>query len=197
MIVKHVEELDKSRIQIAFDDADSLVLYKKEARHLELEPEMEWSEEQYQQIVQEVLIPRARKRAMHLLEKMDRTEAQLREKLKQGQYPGEVIEDAIAYVKRFHYVDDFRYACNYVRYRCQSKSRRMLMLELSQKGISRELAERALEEEYMEQDETFQIQKWVQKKQYDRGQADAKQKQKMYQFLLRKGFRSEDILRVI
>ena len=142
----------------------------------------------------ETLSRQAKKRAMYLLEKMDRTEAQLREKLRQDQYEEEVIEEAIAYVKSFHYIDDFRYACNYIRYRSQSKSRRILALELSRKGVSGELVEQALDTEYPEEDETVKIRRWVEKKHYDAETADVAQKRKMYQFLLRKGFRSEDIL---
>lgn len=144
----------------------------------------------------ENLLLRAKKRAMHLLERMDRTEAQLREKLRQNQYPEDVIEEAVAYVKQFHYIDDFRYACNYIRYREQNTSRRKLAMDLAQKGVARELIDRALEEEYIEENESARILKWLEKKNYDADHADIKQKQKMYQFLLRKGFRSEDILRL-
>lgn len=145
----------------------------------------------------ENLVSQAKKRALHLLERMDRTEAQLREKLRQSQYREDVIEEAVAYMKQFHYIDDFRYACNYVRYRGQNNSRRKLALDLAQKGISREIVEQALEEEYLEENESAGILKWLEKKQYDPECADMKQKQKMYQFLVRRGFRSEDILKVL
>lgn len=197
MIIQQAEPLEKGRIRIRLDSGEAFVVYKREIRHLELEAGSSWTEEQYQELLEEILIPRAKKRAMHLLEKMDRTETQLREKLRQNEYPECAIEEAIAYVKQYHYVDDLRYACNYIRYRSQSKSKRILALELSRKGVSKELIEQAMEQEYGEEDESAKILKWIEKKQYHSQTADMKQKQKMYQFLLRKGFRSEDVLRLL
>ena len=145
----------------------------------------------------EVLVLQAKKRAMHLLERMDRTEAQLREKLRQSHFQDEVIEEAIIYVKSFHYIDDYRYACNYVRNRELNNSRRKLTTELMQKGVEAGLINRALEEEYRDDKEEEKILKWLEKKQYHAEQADPRQRQRIYQFLLRKGFHSEDILRNI
>lgn len=41
----------------------------------------------------------AKLKALRLLERMDRTEAQLREKLLQAEFDSEMVEKAIAYVK--------------------------------------------------------------------------------------------------
>lgn len=197
MIVERIERLDKGKRRIRLDNGASFSLYGKEANSYGLEPEADLDKEQYQAILEEVLIPRAKRRAMHLLERMDRTEAQLREKLKANEYPPEAIDEAVDYVKGYRYIDDFRYACNYIRYRMESQSCRQLTAALYQKGVSRELVQQALEEEYKEEDESPKILKWMEKKHYDAGQADTKQKQRMYQFLMRKGFCSEDILRLL
>lgn len=197
MVIERVEEYGKGKVTVYLEDGSSFAMYRRELRHFDLEPGAELTSEQFETIHRDILMPRARKRAMHLLEQMDRTEAQLCEKLRQNGYPEDIVEDAIAYVKKFHYVDDLRYASNYVRCRSQSKSWRQLSLELMRKGISREIVEQALGEEYEEADETAKIMRWVEKKHYDAGTADFKEKQKMYQFLMRKGFCSEDILRVI
>ena len=81
---------------------------------------------------------------MHLLEKQDRTEYQLREKLRQNEYPKEAVEQAIAYVKSYHYIDDLRYACSYVRYQKEKKSNRRLQQDLQKKGVAKEFIEQAL-----------------------------------------------------
>ena len=44
---------------------------------------------------------RARKKAMRLLEHMDRTEKGLTDKLRQAEFSPEAVEDAIAYVKSY------------------------------------------------------------------------------------------------
>ena len=131
------------------------------------------------------------------MERMDRTEAQLREKLRLGYYPEDVIEDAVAYVKSYHYVDDLRYAQNYVRARKEQKSQKKLQMELLAKGVPKQMAQQALEEEYQQENERQLILKWIEKKQYCAQEADMKEKRRMYQFLLRKGFQSDDILHVL
>lgn len=197
MIIAQMDSFGKDKLLITLDEEISFCLYQKEVHHLQLEPGAELTDTLYQEIRKEILIPRARKRTMYLLEKMDRTEAQLREKLRQGRYPEDIIENAIAYVKGFHYVDDLRYAESYVRCYSQSKSRRRLYQELVGKGVPRDLIEQALEEEYETEDESAKIVRWLEKKHYSAEEADPKQRQRMYQFLLRKGFRSGDVLRLL
>ncbi len=60
---------------------------------------------------------RAKLRAMHLLTAMARTESGLREKLRQGMYTEDVVDQAIAYVKSFGYIDDYKYAEQFVQSR--------------------------------------------------------------------------------
>ncbi|MEG0805551.1 MAG: regulatory protein RecX [Lachnospiraceae bacterium] len=134
------------------------------------------------------------KRAMRLLEKQDRTEAQLREKLKKDQYEEEYIEEAIRYVKSYHYIDDERFARNYVRYRQESKSRQQLKITLMQKGIEQWIIQIAINEEYCA-DERIQIRHWIQKKKFVLEEATRQDISRMYGFLFRKGFQMEDIRR--
>ena len=86
---------------------------------------------------------------MYLLQRQERTEKQLRDKLQQSGYPMECIEQAISYVKSYHYIDDYRYASVYIRYHQEKESRQKLVFKLIMRGINREVIERALEEEYV------------------------------------------------
>lgn len=197
MQILYITELDKKRIRIRLEDGYEFALYKGECRRYNLQEGGELSDEELLEIRGEILIKRARKRVMHLLERMDRTENQLRTKLKQGYYPEDVIEDAIGYVKSYHYLDDLRYAGNYVRCHKDRKSRRMLQKELLARGVSKEWIARALEEECPQDNEREKILRWIQKKNYSSQTADMKEKQRMYQFLVRRGFCPNDILHVL
>ena len=141
---------------------------------------------------------RAKLRCMHLLEKRDYTEKELRQKLIGGstEYTQEEMDIAIAYVKSFHYVDDGRYACKYIEAMSSRKSRRQIEQELYQKGVDKELVQAAFEETG-EVPEEEQIARWMEKRHYDPSSADLKEKQKMYAFLARKGFRPENIQRMM
>lgn len=197
MLITQISELDKKRMLVRTEDGEAFALYKGEVRRYGLREEEELPEEIYEEIRNEILIKRARKRAMFLLEKMDRTESQLRDKLRQGFYGEEVIEDAVSYVKSYHYIDDNRYAQSYVRCQKERKSRRQIQMDLLQKGIDRETIAQAMEAEYEPESEKDLILKWIEKRHYSIGNSDIKEKRKMYQFLMRKGFRSEDILHIL
>ena len=112
--VMSVVPLEKGKARIRFDDGTEVVLYKGEIRKLGIEEGCVVTEAVYDKILNEILGKRAIKRAMHLLEKQDRTERQLYDKLKQNGYPESCIESAIAYVKSYHYIDDVRYARSYI-----------------------------------------------------------------------------------
>ena len=109
MQVVQVIELDKKRVRVVLDNGREFPLYRGEGKKYSLAEGVELSKEQYEEIHNEILVKRARKRAMHLLERMDRTEAQLREKLLKAEFEPEFIEQAIAYVKSYGYLDDERY----------------------------------------------------------------------------------------
>lgn len=125
---------------------------------------------------------------------MDRTEQQLREKLKSSDYPEEVIEEAIEYVKSFHYLDDERYAENFTRYKKENMSRQQIKQKLMLKGVSKDIIQNAIEEEY-DVDESIHIRNILEKKHFSYETADEGEFRRVYGYLLRRGFRSNDILK--
>ena len=147
----------------------------------------------YEKLITEVVGKRAKKRALHLLEQMDRSERKLREKLTQGGYPDCCVDAAIDYVKSFHYLDDYRFASTYVRYHQDSLSRRQLEQKLMTKGIGRDDINCAIDSEYTA-DEEKHIAKLLEKKHYDPDNCDEKEFRRIYQFLMRRGFKSSQIL---
>ena len=195
--VVSVEPLSKGKRRLHLDNGDVWVLYSGELRTCSLAEGTELSQEQYGQIRREIIGKRAKKRAMHLLEKMDRTEQQLRQKLLEGEYPEDLVEDAINYVKSYHYVDDARYADCYVRLRGASKSRGKLLVELQQKGVDRELADQVLAQYEDERDEQQMILELLQKRHYDPQTASLQEQRRMYGYLMRRGFQSSDIYKAI
>lgn len=194
--IEEITEYKKGRSRVRLEDGTVWILYKGEIRSYHLKAGVEVSDELYREIQNEVIGRRAKKRAMHLLEKMDRTEAGLREKLRQNEYPPEAVDGAIEYVKSYHYLDDTRYARNFIRCYQNTRSQKRIRMDLLSKGIDSSLIEQALEEEY-EGEEIQLIHQLLQKRGYNGAGADRKEQQRTYAFLMRKGFRSEDILRAM
>lgn len=194
--VYSVKQLSGGRREVALDDGTVFPLYAKEADRFGIREEAVLPESVLQQILGELLPKRARMCAMHYLQKMDRTEYQLRRKLKSLSYPDEIIEDAVSYVKRYHYIDDVRYAQRYMDARKDSRSVRVMEQELAARGIAKEdIAEASQEIEFP--DEEGQIRCWLEKKGYSDAAADQREKERMYRFLLRRGYSCAAIRRVI
>ena len=140
-------------------------------------------------------VRRAKLRALHLLTAMDRTEAQLREKL-QVSYCEEAVETAIEYVKSFGYINDERYVRVYIESKSRTKSRKQIEQELIyKKGISKEAVQRGFEEAQMT-DISEVIRKYMDKKKINPQTCDYEQKQKFFAYMLRKGFQIEDMKKV-
>lgn len=192
--VNNYEALGKGRYRVAFDNGVSCILYRSEAAQLSIEVQCSLTDENYDYLINEIVGKRAKKRAMHILEQMDRTEHQLREKLAKGEYPQECIDSAVEYVKKYRYLDDERFASSYVRYHQEKLSRQQLSVKLTQKGVSKDIIAEALKMEY-EADDGEKIRNLLSKRHFDPDNTDRQENNKIYQYILRRGFKSSDILK--
>ncbi len=190
-IVTEIEPYQKSKYKVYLNDEFTFLLYKSELNRMKIKEGDTLSKEMYSFILTEILNKRAVKRAMHLLKFMDRTECQLREKLRENFYPEESVEAAIAYVKSYHYVNDEEYALRYTDSRSRTKSRRQIEMELTRKGISPDKIDRAVQES--EFDDRKVIREILLKKGRNIDLKEPKQRQKVIRHLLYKGFEWEDV----
>lgn len=150
------------------------------------------SEADYEKLITEVVGKRAKREHCICLNRWTGVK-ESREKLTQGGYPDCCVDAAIDYVKSFHYLDDYRFASTYVRYHQDSLSRRQLEQKLMAKGIGRDDINCAIDSEYTA-DEEKHIAKLLEKKHYDPDNCDEKEFRRIYQFLMRRGFKSSQIL---
>lgn len=200
MTVTEIVELSKSRSKVYIDEEFAFVLYKGELRLYHVQVGRELSAENYRIIMEEVLPKRAKLRAMNLLQSREYTTEQLRQKLRQGYYPEDIIERALSYVASFHYIDDLRYAVSYITCHEVSRSRKRIEQDLMTKGISKAIMEQAWQEweaQGGEQDEAGMIQSLLEKKHYDPNCTDRKEQQRLFAFLARKGYGSEQIRKAL
>ncbi len=165
---------------------EGVYLYPAEIRKEKLSDEMELSSQRLEELREVYAIPRAKKRAIALLARADRTEAGLRKKLEESLHDPISTERALDYVKKCGYVDDLRYAGDYISSRRGKKSFRMIRMELLDRGISSELIDRAIEESggQAEEDLLRPMMKYMRK--YE--DPDAVQRQKILAHFCRKGY---------
>lgn len=197
MIVTEIRPVTKQKYQIDVEGEPAFVLYKGEVSRYHLEKDREISAEVYREIVEEVLTKRAKLRAMHLLEQGDRTKKGLRENLLKNGYLSEAVEEAMAYVESFHYIDDKRYALTYIQNQSGKKGRARIQMELRQKGVPQEYIDQAFQETEEDTDARGVIRELILKKRREQGPMEEKERQKLYGFLMRRGFSSSDILSVL
>lgn len=196
MIVTQLADMGKGRYKVYIEERPAFALYRGELNRLGIREGEEISEESLRQVREEILPLRAKKRAMNLLQKREYTSAGLREKLREGEYPEVCIEEALAYVESYGYVDDLRYAQDFIAYNLDRKSRMRIEQDLLRKGIRKDTVRAVfdeLEKQGTRQDEAAMIKALLEKKKYDAQTADKQEKQRMYAFLYRKGFHSEAI----
>ena len=203
MQITDVIELDKKRSKIYIDGEFAFVLYKGELRDYKIKVDSEISQSTYEEITGTVLSKRAKLRAMNLLQKRDYTEKQLRDKLSEGLYSQELMDEAIDYVKSFKYLDDERFARDYITYHMSMRSRNRILQDLVQKGLSKDVLMAIMDEIYEEAGsqsgedvEIEQIQKLLIKKHYDKDM-EYKDKQKIMAFLMRRGYSMDKIKRAM
>ena len=131
---------------------------------------------------------RGRNYLIYLLSARDYTTKEIENKLKKAEYSDEVIEEVIQYGLEKHYLDDMRYAEDYIRLKKSTKSIRQLKYQLSRKGIP-DFILNQIEESDDKEELQNKIYKYREKKTGTEYEKDAK----TYQYFVRKGYNSSII----
>ncbi|WP_058485406.1 RecX family transcriptional regulator [Defluviitalea phaphyphila] len=146
------------------------------------------------QIIKEKDYNKAKNIALNFLSYRPRSEKEIRNKLASKEYDEAIIEKVIDFLKKYDYVNDEKFAINYVKYYTHTKilGKKKIEYDLKQKGIKQKIIENVLNN--IELDELNNALKLIEKKCPLKENIDQKKKQKIYQFLLRKGF-SYDVIK--
>lgn len=195
MIVKAVVPVDKRKCKVFLEGDFAFVLYKSEAARFHIEEGNDLPAKTYEMIEEEILLKRARDRALYLLQSQGRTQAEMIKKLKDDGYSQSVTERVLSFLQEYHFIDDNAYTENYIHVNKGRKSKRQITYELQQKGVDRDQIRQMLEENPVDEEET--VRALLKKKTGGRIPEDKKEIQKLAAFLGRKGFSFEVIGRVL
>ena len=135
---------------------------------------------------------RAKKKAMALLQHNDRTEWQLRDKLARSGFSEEAVDEAVEYVRSFHYIDDERYAVRFVEIYHETRSIKRLRQDLYKRHVPDEYIETAIEN--IDNDDSAALNREFERIGQKLADMSYDEKQKVAAKLYRKGFRMEDIM---
>lgn len=195
MIVTAVTPVDKRKCKVFLGEDFAFVLYKSEAARFHIEEGSDLSEELYERIKEEILLKRARDRALFLLQSQGRTQAEMIQKLQNDGYPDDVTREVMSFLSEYHFVDDDAYTENYIHVNKSRKSPRQIAYELQQKGVDKSKISQMMEEDPIDEAET--VRALLKKKTGGQIPEDWKERQKLAAFLGRKGFSFEVIQRIL
>lgn len=118
-----------------------------------------------------------------------RTSKELTDKLLQRGYEEEQIDEAISKLKDYGYVNDYEYAMSYIRGNSRRKGTKLIAMELSGKGIDKDMFLEALEVTGV--DERQAILNVITRRYSDL--EDESVRRRAYAYFMRKGYKSDDI----
>ena len=128
-------------------------------------------------------------KTLDYISKTQKTEKQIKDKLKEKGYLKETIDYVIDKLKEYKFIDDFEYAKSYIRLYKEKKGKKLLEYELMQKGVRKQIIESVLEEENLDQkDACFTLLK----KHLKNKEITRENLAKAYKYVLSKGFRYEE-----
>lgn len=197
MTVTAIESVTRHKMRVSLDGEPAFVFTDREIREWNLEEEMVLDDSEEQALLQYVSREVART-AMNLLVKRDYAEAELYRKLRDKGYSEFFAGKGIEYVSAYHYLDDARYARQMIGSRKDTMSRKMMVSRMRQKGLSDEVIQEAMEE--ADWTDEMGIAREIRRRFSSAEQIESltdKDRQKLIQSLMRKGYGYSDIQHVI
>lgn len=161
---------------------------------------MEIDDDELKELLYEEELSKAKNYTYRILARRMYTTKEIRDKLVERGYIDKVIQDVIATLERYGYLNDRTYAEEWIqsRMRAKPKGKTALRQELARKGIEKSIMEDALNRAFDESKEADMVLDLARQKARSYGSDDpAAAKRKLQSFLLRRGFDFETVKDVI
>ena len=186
MIIEEIKRQKGHLYKVSLSDGSSFLVHPDVCEGIPLVKGKALEREEITEILKTSDYERAKSRALWFLDRGDRTEKGLYEKLVAAKISPEQCARAIARLKELGLIDDRRYAKNYAERCIESNiSKRETYVKLMQKGVPRDIIKEALDN--TEVDESSQVIALIKKKYANK--LDSKEnKAKVVAALMRKGF---------
>ena len=136
------------------------------------------------------------RKAGMLLAQRDYTCRRLREKLLAGGFDLKTVEETLESLIEARYVDDRRFAYNYVQLHREDRSRLRIRTDLENRGVPDDVISEVMREESEEhgtQAEVRQILKLMRKRGLKKNKKKKKERRKMQAYLYRKGYAASSV----
>jgi len=194
MKITKIEPHTKTISKVWLDYELFLTLSNKDIKKLDLYEDKEIQSSEYHRILEEIVIKAAKNKALNIIERSQKTEKEMRDKLRRSGYFDEVIERTISFLKEYNFIDDKNYAASFVMFNSKRKSKRQMQFELKKKGIANYLIDEVFTD-YDDEIEEEIIDKYLEKNRLEDGSIPKEKYNKIAANLYRKGFKNSTILK--
>lgn len=196
-----VQRKNPERMSVFLDGAFAFGVYQDVVLEFGLQVGRRLSVEEQEQILAADQLRVAKAMALHYLAHRDRTVQEVRRRLQRRGFDEAVITDTVERLQELGYLDDAAYARTYVqgRFRNRGYGPVRIRSELLRRGVARDLAEEAVqalveEEDLLEEARRHARKRWPR---LAREPDPYKRRQKLSNYLLRRGFSYDTVRRVV
>ncbi|MGN0242695.1 MAG: regulatory protein RecX [Lachnospiraceae bacterium] len=190
MNITCIEAISKGKRKVYIDEMYAFTLYYKEIQKFHLEEGCEITSETVSSIEKDILLPRGKNRALYLIEYKERTVSQMKQQLEKEGYPQRVSDEIVAFLQKYHYLDDDAYIRRYLEVYHKKRSIRQMQYELQLKGLVPEQITNVVEE--MNLEDCTGLEGLVAKRLKGKT-LDERELSKQYAYFMRKGYQYSDI----
>ena len=191
MYITKIESTKGKRYKVFGNEEFLFALYFKELKNYGINECIEVEDSIINKIKDELIFKRAKERALYLLERKAFSVSMMQDKLYNNDYPEEIVEQVISFLKEYRYLDDTAYVQMYINTYSNKKSRKQITYDLWKKGIDKSVIEAYFESFSYSEDACFQRQfeKYIKGKDLN----DWRIRQKIFRYFYGKGFSTSTI----
>jgi regulatory protein len=190
------------RFSVIVDGSLAATLSLEAIERLQLSVGTVLDERLHAALQREAMIVATYDRALNMIALRARSSSELRRLLIRKGEPAELVDVAIERLVRAGFLDDASFARQFTRSKAVGAglSRRRVQQELARRGVARAIADVAIAEVFDEErvDESDNLERVARKKMKSLASLDATvQRRRLYSFLARRGYDSDDIARTV
>ena len=199
--ITNIEEQkrNKDRVNIYVDNDYAFSLSKEILIKERIKVNDVINREMLEKVSKEDTFMKCKNSALRIIERAIKTEKEIREKLVLKEYDDEAIERTIKFLREYNFINDESYARMYVRDKSKGQGKNKIKYSLIRKGLDEEVILDEISK--IDDEEEEEIAYEMALKKYNilskRESDDYKLSQKLYRFLISKGYGYDVSSRVI
>jgi regulatory protein len=185
MLVTDLKKIDDKRQCLYIDYEPFAPVYVSDIRRLHITVGEDMDDDKLMAFRDEYLYKRAMNKAIASIKYSEKCEYDIRKKLTELYYDKDIIDTTVDKLKKYGYIDDYRYASIYIRTHINKASRRNIEYILSGKNIDSDIISDAFEENELP-DEAVVVENIINKKYKKCDLCD--RRDKIISYLMGKGY---------